>query len=113
MAAGAYWHSLGVPYRPPLHVVMGGCTTMQETVMSLEHSPARSDNPWRSRGQPLADRFLSRAEAAEFLGLSESLLASDVVTNKFKIPRHKFGNRVVRYRLSELIAWAEGQKVPA
>ena len=56
------------------------------------------------------DRWLSRVEAAAYLGLAPQSLAHDVVTRKLGVPYAKFGN-LARYRLSELIAWAEQQKV--
>ena len=77
--------------------------------MSLEYSPAREttarSTPKR-REFPLSDRFLSRREAAEYLGLSPSQLAHDVVHGRLGIPYHRFGQRA-RYRISELDTWAE------
>jgi excisionase family DNA binding protein len=57
----------------------------------------------------LADRFLSREEAAAYLGLTVSALAHDVVHGRLGIPRHKFGLSV-RYRRSELDRWAESRR---
>jgi excisionase family DNA binding protein len=93
--------------------------------LSLEHSPARSRpqggtskrrerNPW-ARPDDLADRFLSREEAAGYLGLTISALANDVVHGRLAIPYHRFG-QLVRYRRSELDRWAEARRkreVPA
>jgi excisionase family DNA binding protein len=83
--------------------------------LSLEHSPTRqakqtgAKDPWTRRDPNLADRFVSRREAAEYLGLTTSQLAHDVVHGRLGIPYHRFGQRA-RYRLSELDAWAEEQR---
>jgi excisionase family DNA binding protein len=57
----------------------------------------------------LGDRFLSREEAALYLGLTVAALARDVVNGKLAIPYHRFGG-LSRYRRSELDAWAEQQR---
>jgi excisionase family DNA binding protein len=87
--------------------------------LSLEHSGARlvganrgsagksKRNPWAGTSPPdLADRFLSRREAAAYLNLTVSQLAHDVVHQRLKIPYYKFGLRA-KYKRSELDAWAE------
>jgi Helix-turn-helix domain len=64
----------------------------------------------KARKYDFVDCWLSRPEAADLLGVSVSALANDVVHGRLAIPRHKFG-QVCRYRLSELVAWAESRKV--
>jgi excisionase family DNA binding protein len=90
---------------------------MEAASLSLEHSPTRS----RSQGgtskrkwpypnfDELNDRFLSREEAALYLGLTVEALARDVVNGRLGVPYHKFG-QLSRYRRSELDEWAEAQR---
>jgi excisionase family DNA binding protein len=84
--------------------------------LSLEHDPARSrpqGGSAKRKHQPdfdFPDRFLSREEAARYLGLPVSALEHDMVRGHLKIPVHKFG-QLCRYRLSELDRWAETNRV--
>jgi hypothetical protein len=61
--------------------------------------------PQPNFGDLIADRFLNREEASAYLGMTVSALAHDVVHGRYGIPYHRFGN-MVRYRRSELDAWA-------
>lgn len=54
---------------------------------------------------------LTRAEAAQFLGLAESTLETDATTHRLKIPFYKLGPRKVYYRRSDLQDWLEGRRV--
>jgi hypothetical protein len=56
------------------------------------------------------DQWLAQKPAAEILKISEPALEADRWTPTLGIPYYKFGTRV-RYRLSELIAWAEAHRV--
>jgi hypothetical protein len=87
---------------------------MEATPLSLEHSPVRSrpqgGTSKRRQPQPRfddlgSDRFLSREEASAYLGLTTSALEHDVVRDHLQIPRYHF-NQLVKYRRSELDAWA-------
>jgi hypothetical protein len=51
------------------------------------------------------DRFMSREEASAYLGLTMSALAQDASRGQLGIPHYKF-NQLVKYRRSELEAWA-------
>ncbi|MBB6307143.1 helix-turn-helix transcriptional regulator [Xanthobacter tagetidis] len=51
------------------------------------------------------DHYLTRAQAAEYLGLSVSYLAKLAVTGGGPIML-RFGGRAVRYRRADLDAWA-------
>ena len=99
-------------------VLMGSRHRLMEAApLSLEHSPIRSrpqgGSSKRTRPYPsfadLNDRFLSRDEAAQYLGLTRAALARDVVNGKLGIPYHRFG-QLSRYRRSELDDWAEAQR---
>ena len=58
-------------------------------------------------GEPVAERLLSRPEAAELLGLSVQTLANWHTLGKG--PRSVVvGSRSRRYRLSDLLAYVEG-----
>jgi predicted DNA-binding transcriptional regulator AlpA len=56
-----------------------------------------------------SDRYLGDAQAAEFLGLSRGYLRQLRV--KGDGPRFACFGRAIRYRLSELEAWARGREV--
>jgi hypothetical protein len=56
------------------------------------------------------DRFLDEFETAELLEISVPALQQDRWKGTLGIGYHKFGSRV-RYRLSELIGWAEARRV--
>jgi hypothetical protein len=78
--------------------------------VSLEHATQRQSSAHSTsngRAPDLSDRFVSRREAASYLGLTVSQLAHDVVHGRLGIPYHRFGQRAT-YRLSELDQWAEG-----
>lgn len=56
------------------------------------------------------ERLLTRQEAAAFLNVKESTLASWHSTQKYHIPLIKIG-RCARYRLSDLLAFVERRTV--
>jgi Helix-turn-helix domain len=56
------------------------------------------------------DRFRDETETAELINISLAAIRQDRWIGALGIPYHKFGRRV-RYRLSEVIAWAEGRRV--
>ena len=56
------------------------------------------------------DRFLDETETTELLKISVPAIRADRWAGTLGIPYHKFGTRV-RYRLSEVIAWAEQRRV--
>jgi predicted DNA-binding transcriptional regulator AlpA len=56
------------------------------------------------------DPFLDTPEVAELTGISEPALEADRCTGQLGIPYYKFASRV-RYRLSEVLAWAEERRV--
>ena len=58
----------------------------------------------------LQDRFLNEAETAELLDVSIPALQQDRWAGVLGLPYHKFGVRV-RYRLSEVLEWAEARRV--
>lgn len=64
-----------------------------------------------AQGAPItqADR-LTRREAAEYLGVSLSLLAQDATSRRHGVPFYKAG-RMVWYVRSELDAWTAAHKV--
>ncbi len=55
-------------------------------------------------------QLLSRAEAAEYLGVSTALLAMDMVHQRHKFPYVKIGRRVL-YKLAELDRWLAAHTV--
>jgi excisionase family DNA binding protein len=56
--------------------------------------------------------LLTRAQAAEFLGVKEQTLAVWLTTGRYNLPAIKVG-RLVRYRLSDLEAFLERRTVGA
>jgi excisionase family DNA binding protein len=56
--------------------------------------------------------LLTRAQAAEFLGLKEQTLATWLTTRRYPLPVIKVG-RLVRYRLRDLEAFLERRTVGA
>jgi hypothetical protein len=56
------------------------------------------------------DEWLDPPPTAKLLKISEPALETDRRTGDLGIPYYKFGSRV-RYRLSELISWAEQRRV--
>ncbi|SFK64746.1 DNA binding domain-containing protein, excisionase family [Nitrosomonas aestuarii] len=50
------------------------------------------------------------AEAAKFIGVTVSTLAAWRCTKKQNIPFYKIGSKV-RYKISDLVAWKEEQRV--
>jgi Helix-turn-helix domain len=84
--------------------------SLEAANVSIEHSPAGQRG--NGRRHDIADRFLSRAEAADYLGLTTSQLAHDRCHGRLGVPMHKFGQRT-RYRLSELDRWAESRRAAA
>lgn len=56
----------------------------------------------------MADQLLSTREAARFLGVSTSFLEKDRWAGA-RIPFVRLGSRSVRYRVSDLNAYVEGQ----
>jgi hypothetical protein len=63
---------------------------------SKRHAPPQLD---------FDDRFLSREEAAHYLGMVVSALEHDAVRQHLGIPFYKFG-QLTKYRRSELDEWA-------
>lgn len=59
---------------------------------------------------PFDEDRLARADAAFYLGLEISTLATDVSTKRLGIPYVKVGSRVY-YRRSQLDAWLEARHV--
>lgn len=57
-------------------------------------------------------KLLTRAEAAEFLGVTVGTLAVWHSTGRYKIPVVKVG-RSCRYRLADLEAWIDSRTVGA
>ena len=57
------------------------------------------------------DRWVDPEEAAEILGVSLQSIRQDTVQGQLGLPRFRFGRRV-RFKLSELVAWAEQRRVP-
>ena len=55
---------------------------------------------------------MSRAEAAQYLGLSTSSLSADVVTRRLQIPRIQAGRRCIYDRV-QLDAWMQARVVNA
>jgi hypothetical protein len=56
------------------------------------------------------DEFLETPETAQLIKVSEPALEADRCTGQLGIPYYKFGTRV-RYRLSEVVEWAEQRRV--
>jgi hypothetical protein len=70
----------------------------------------RSEQP-AAESEPFKDKFLTRREAAEVLGLSPATLAAWRSAGKeFGPPMRKHGVRAM-YSQRELIAWSEQQRV--
>ncbi len=57
-----------------------------------------------------SSKLLTRAEAAEYLGLRIQTLAVWAITGRYGLPMVKVG-RSVRYRQSDLDAWLESRTV--
>ena len=55
------------------------------------------------------DALLTRKEAAAFLRLSQSTLATWATTGKHSLPYFRVGGRT-RYRLGDLLKWLEQQR---
>jgi excisionase family DNA binding protein len=76
----------------------------------LQHRPPEiRRHQHEPRLDDLTDRFLSREEASLYLNLPVSALAQDVSRQHLRVPCYRFG-QLVRYRKSELDAWAEGRR---
>lgn len=57
------------------------------------------------------DRWLSPTETARFLGIAVKSVYQEQVKQLLKLPpRYMLGPRTPRYRLSELVAWAEARR---
>ena len=59
-----------------------------------------------------ADRWLTRAEAAEYLRIQEQTLSNWAVNQKH-LPFTKIGKKCVRYKLSDLREFMAKNRVPA
>jgi excisionase family DNA binding protein len=57
------------------------------------------------------ERFLTRQQAAEFLGLKPQTLANWAITQRY-LPVVKIGGRCVRYRMSDLLQHMEQNTIP-
>jgi excisionase family DNA binding protein len=58
-----------------------------------------------------SDRLLTRQEAARFLGISPKTLANWASTGRNHLPIIKIGGRLVRYRQSDLDAFATANQI--
>lgn len=58
--------------------------------------------------EPIADKLLTRHEAAAILGIAPQTLASWACTGRYGLPFVKIGS-LVRYRLSDLNAFIESR----
>lgn len=56
----------------------------------------------------IEDKLLSRKQAAEYLGTTESTLAVWATTKRYHLPYIKVG-RLVKYRMSDLLAFVESR----
>jgi hypothetical protein len=56
------------------------------------------------------DLWMETPQTSELTGISIPALEQDRCTGQLGIPYYKFGSRV-RYRLSEVVAWAENHRV--
>lgn len=75
------------------------------TMTAMPHC-ANQENQNACIRPPFDSDRLTRPEAAEYLGLEASTLATDVSTKKLGIPYVKVGSRVY-YRRSQLNEWLE------
>jgi len=58
--------------------------------------------------------FVRASQTADHVGVSESLVRKWTRRSDNPIPHHRLpGGRGIRYRLSEVIAWLEGQHDPS
>ena len=57
------------------------------------------------------DKLLTRKEAAELLGTTEGTLAVWTCNKRYALPMVKIG-RLVKYRLSDLMAFIDARTVP-
>ena len=57
---------------------------------------------------PVFDPLLTRAEAAEYIGVRPTTLAAWALTGRYDLPVVKVG-RLVRYRKSDLDKWLHGR----
>ena len=57
------------------------------------------------------DKLLTRKEAAELLGTTEGTLAVWPYNKRYDLPMGKIG-RLVKYRLSDLMAFIDARTVP-
>ncbi|MCG2624702.1 helix-turn-helix domain-containing protein [Arthrobacter sp. I2-34] len=65
---------------------------------------------WRTRFNKLKEleqQYISRKDAAKYLGMSEKWLAQ---TGRYLVPHYKFGGSC-QYKLSDLDNWARQQRV--
>lgn len=58
----------------------------------------------------MREKLLNRKEAAEYIGITQSTLASWDCTKRYKIPKIKLG-RLIRYRQDDLDKWILKQRV--
>lgn len=58
----------------------------------------------------VSDPLLTRAEAAEYIGVKPTTLAAWALTGRYDLPVVKVG-RLVRYHKSDLDRWLEGRTI--
>jgi excisionase family DNA binding protein len=77
----------------------------QDNAMSLEHSPARSGDTTEATSP---DTFLTEAETAKLLKLSQRTLQRWRLEGSQGLPFRRFGG-LIRYARSDIEQWAAAQ----
>jgi hypothetical protein len=65
----------------------------------------------RKPAHDFVDRWIEADEVAEILGMTVDMVRRDTVVGNLGLPRFQWGPKTVRYRLSEVVAWAEARRV--
>lgn len=82
---------------------------MQTRNASAARQPAvRRRAPRKQIGAPVEKKYISRRDAAIYLGCSTKHVAFLAMTGQ--LPEHKFGNSTRRYTIADLDAFAEARR---
>jgi hypothetical protein len=105
--AGLFVHAALENLRLACEALREAETILQE---KAEEVPSTSCSSAPRSSSVAASDNLTREEAAQFLGVSISMLSVDVVTGRHHIPYFKVGRRVV-YSRSQLEEWRNSQSM--
>lgn len=98
-----FWQARGCEQRTYMEPVMQTRTT------TAARQPAiRRRAPRKLIGAPVQKKYITRRDAATYLGCSPKHVAFLVMTGQ--LPEHKFGKFTRRYTIADLDAFAEARR---